>query len=202
MQSNIAADELYHYGVKGMKWGVRKDRNPDGSLTDRSRAKYEAMSGDKLQRHFNKQIKKARKEQYDFADRFNWRSTIGKNSEEVLSNNLKKRRELENSKEAKAFHKKLNSIDRKYMNDPDKYDKEWEKARSEFNNTPIGKELLKYTMAKSTKVGEKGFVFIKEYANGPGKSLSTAYLKDLGYDDAGAKYIAELLAKKNRSIGF
>lgn len=29
----ISDDYLMHYGVKGMKWGVRHDRNPDGSLT-------------------------------------------------------------------------------------------------------------------------------------------------------------------------
>ena len=27
-------DELYHHGIKGQRWGVRRYQNPDGTLTD------------------------------------------------------------------------------------------------------------------------------------------------------------------------
>lgn len=33
-------DELYHHGIKGMRWGVRRFQNPDGSLTKAGMRRY------------------------------------------------------------------------------------------------------------------------------------------------------------------
>lgn len=38
--------ELYHAGVKGMKWGVRRYQKPDGSLTSAGKKRYGEGDGD------------------------------------------------------------------------------------------------------------------------------------------------------------
>ena len=47
-------NELYHHGVKGQKWGVRRYQNADGSLTDNGKKRVT-----KLNAKINKADKKA-----------------------------------------------------------------------------------------------------------------------------------------------
>lgn len=36
----VHSGELYHHGIKGQKWGVRRFQNPDGTLTSAGRKRY------------------------------------------------------------------------------------------------------------------------------------------------------------------
>ena len=40
MNRTLYSDELYHYGMKGMRWGIRRYQNEDGTLTEEGRARY------------------------------------------------------------------------------------------------------------------------------------------------------------------
>lgn len=41
----IGEDDLRHWGIKGMKWGVRRYQNPDGSLTAAGKKRYTNPDG-------------------------------------------------------------------------------------------------------------------------------------------------------------
>ena len=49
MEYYISNNELYHFGIKGQKWGIRRYQNPDGTLTEagkRRKDKEESLSDD------------------------------------------------------------------------------------------------------------------------------------------------------------
>lgn len=45
--------ELYHSGIKGMKWGIRRFQNEDGSLTEEGKTRYAKLAG-KIQKQQSK----------------------------------------------------------------------------------------------------------------------------------------------------
>lgn len=56
----ITDDQLQHHGVLGQKWGVRRYRNADGSLTEAGK-KRQAKQEAKLDKYRNKKIASAEK---------------------------------------------------------------------------------------------------------------------------------------------
>ena len=54
----IYKDELYHHGIKGQKWGVRRFQNPDGSYTSEGRKRRSDLTSDEKNERRKKIAKK------------------------------------------------------------------------------------------------------------------------------------------------
>ena len=53
-------NELKHHGILGMKWGVRRYQNKDGSLTAAGKKRYSNEDGDDIDSDNNKKSDRAK----------------------------------------------------------------------------------------------------------------------------------------------
>lgn len=102
----VKSDELYHHGIKGQKWGVRRFQNADGSLTSKGQKRYNG-----------KTLKEFGKEYHSEYDRLK-RSFHTSNSKELKEANKLYQEADKLEKQASDFYKEVHK-DGKYHFDAD-----------------------------------------------------------------------------------
>ena len=86
MNDYLVTKELYHHGIKGQKWGVRRYQNEDGTLTEAGRKRVTNHLGKIEPAYFTKRgFIKDKTETYTFLRKNNI----------VTDSDVKKQRELE-----------------------------------------------------------------------------------------------------------
>lgn len=147
--------KLCHYGVKGMKWGIRRERD----ISDITRVS---------KRKLKKQIEKANK--------------APKNNKNTIAIQEKFNRELNNSKEGKAYNNMVSGLAA--------LEKEGRKIYGDNFHLSLTKQQVEQFRSIEKPYIDKGKALLKAHRD----DYASAMIKDLGYEDTkdGRKYLKRL----------
>ena len=147
-QNEAALEFLAHYGVKGMKWGVRRDRSGSGSSSKRQSNVSDAPSTSK--KPAKKQEDLSRYSDDKLASKVFEKKGLDALSDAELSR-LTKRMQLEQSyRELSAKRPKEKSKGEKFIDGAKLLGKSANQV-TEFINSPAGKKLVELAKSKATK---------------------------------------------------
>lgn len=108
--------ELYHYGIKGMRWGIRRYQNKDGSLTPKGKKRYSKELYSEMKKNDGKLNRT------DYGNAVKNKLSNDKRVKDYVSSNSKEYKRL-----LREWGDIQDKIDKEYEND-DVYKRAYEKA--------------------------------------------------------------------------
>lgn len=200
-------NELYHYGVKGMKWGIRRFQNKDGTLTPKGKKRYSGNRGDIEKQYDPKNrddLDALRKEILSKSGDFRTNNPISKRLKNTINwipkgqkntdEEKKKYRTKEDVRSDEAYEKR-----NKYY-DLEKNSKGLKKlfyhlATEEYRDIAAmrGDMALekRYKDKKAKELADKRRKIQEDFYKKVEKRVASTYLRDLGFNDtkAGREFI-------------
>ena len=164
------SNSLYHHGIHGMHWGVRRFQNPDGSLTTEVLKRRRKGVGQVLSEHklnsLNKKMTNASKKFDDYYDKA---SNAQQQSNYYQSKMTEAQANYALAKANKQKHEnslgaKVIGVNKSKLN---KYDKQMEDAQNDYNENEALKLIANAEMQKMAILGvdaEKEYAYYEDKA--------------------------------------